>query len=328
MRILFRAAAGPRLGFGHLVRCRSIARALGVTPAVSIRGSLNTRSIAAARGWEVRPDSLDLLQPQAAPDVLVVDDPSPADARRWVGAARRRRVPVATLHDLGLGFTDSDLPIDGSIDAHRDATHATLAGPMFAVLDPAIPHAREDAAQAARGGVLVALGGGAHIHRVGARLAAALVAALPHMAVRIIEGFTRPGRQRGASPDVTWVAAPNGLASELSRASIVVVAGGMTLYEAAALGRPAVALAVVPAQRATIAGFARRGAAIDAGLMDDEGAVPRVTEAVAALASDVMGADRLGATAARLVDGRGVFRVADALRELASRRTGEASHAA
>ena len=34
LRVLFRAAAGPRRGFGHLVRCRSLARALGVRPLV------------------------------------------------------------------------------------------------------------------------------------------------------------------------------------------------------------------------------------------------------------------------------------------------------
>ena len=38
LRILFRAPAGPRRGFGHLVRCRSLARALGVRPLIALRG--------------------------------------------------------------------------------------------------------------------------------------------------------------------------------------------------------------------------------------------------------------------------------------------------
>ena len=38
LRILFRAPAGARRGFGHLVRCRSLARALGVRPLISLRG--------------------------------------------------------------------------------------------------------------------------------------------------------------------------------------------------------------------------------------------------------------------------------------------------
>jgi hypothetical protein len=53
LRVLFHAAAGPRLGFGHLVRCRSLARALGVDARVSIRGSAATRVAAALAGWQV-----------------------------------------------------------------------------------------------------------------------------------------------------------------------------------------------------------------------------------------------------------------------------------
>ena len=46
--VVFRVAAGPRLGFGHLVRCRAIARALGVEPRVSIRGTAATRRAGAS----------------------------------------------------------------------------------------------------------------------------------------------------------------------------------------------------------------------------------------------------------------------------------------
>ena len=35
LRVLFRVAAGPRRGFGHLVRSLSLARALGITTALT-----------------------------------------------------------------------------------------------------------------------------------------------------------------------------------------------------------------------------------------------------------------------------------------------------
>ena len=57
MTVVFQAAAGPRLGFGHLVRCRSLARALGLTPRVWVRGSAATRAAARALGCEVLPES-------------------------------------------------------------------------------------------------------------------------------------------------------------------------------------------------------------------------------------------------------------------------------
>ncbi len=327
MRVLFRAPAGPRTGFGHLVRCRSLARALGTAPFVSVRGTAQTRRLAASRGWDIAPGGLVLLD-RSAPDLLVVDDPSPDEAGRWVRAAQRRRVPVATLHDLGLGFTDSDLAIDGSLGSPRRGAHATLAGPAFTVLDPEVTHTREDALHAPGCGVLVALGGGSAVRRVGPGLAEEIARVLPHMPVRIAGGFTHgsPSTPRGSR--VTWVHAPDGLAAALRESAIVVSAGGLTLYEAAALGRPAVALAVVAAQRPTIAAFARRGAAVDAGFIGDADVVRRVVDAVAALAAEPTRAAHLGASAARVIDGRGVFRVADALRELAAGGRRRGTHAA
>ncbi len=53
LRVLFRAAAGPRRGFGHLVRCRSLGRALGVRPLVSVRGGRLAEHTAIALGCDV-----------------------------------------------------------------------------------------------------------------------------------------------------------------------------------------------------------------------------------------------------------------------------------
>lgn len=324
MRVLFRVAAGPRLGFGHLVRCRSLARALGVPPIVSIRGSLETRRAAAARGFEVWLGGISLLRGGARPDVLVVDDPSAQQATLWVRRAREYGVPVATLHDLGLGYVDSELPIDGSIEPGRHG-EVGLAGPMYAVLDPSIAIAR-DRHETGREGVLIALGGGGHVHRWGLQLASAILELRPDTRVRIVEGFSHTAAG-SSDPRIEWVSAPQGLSEQLASAAVAVVAGGLTLYEAAALGTPAVALAVVTAQQPTIRGFARRGAVLDAGLVTDPLAARHAAVAVADLLTHPARAHKLGGTAAHLVDGRGVFRAADAIRQLAG-RSEDHSHAA
>ena len=270
MRVLFRAAAGPTLGFGHLVRCRSIARALGVIPTVSIRGSRETQITASARGFEVRNGGTALLRGPSRPDVLVIDDPSADQAARWVRRARQAGVPVATLHDVGLAYTPSDLAIDGSIAPRTDAPTLTLAGPTYAALDPSIATARcESPGQ--RNDVLIALGGGSHVTRWGHAIAAGILARRPDTRVRIAAGFT--STPASADPRVTWVSAPYGLVDELRQAQVAVVGGGMTLYEAAALGAPTVAVALVPAQRPTIQGFARRRAVVDGGTLSDAASV-------------------------------------------------------
>src|SRR5690349_14513601 len=139
--ILFRAAAGPRRGFGHLVRCKSLATALDVTPVISLRGTEKTRRAAKTMGCELVPGG-----PQAAMDasgcrVLVVDDPIAADARRWIRAARKSGRKVASVHDLGIGCLDADLVIDGTVcrSPKLDTCAAeVLSGPDYAVLDPGL----------------------------------------------------------------------------------------------------------------------------------------------------------------------------------------------
>ncbi|HEY7791062.1 MAG TPA: hypothetical protein VIC33_11145, partial [Vicinamibacterales bacterium] len=53
MQVLFRAAGGPRRGFGHLVRSAWLARALEVEPRVSVRGGRTAARVARRLGLEV-----------------------------------------------------------------------------------------------------------------------------------------------------------------------------------------------------------------------------------------------------------------------------------
>jgi hypothetical protein len=54
VRALFRVAAGPRLGFGHLVRARTLSRALGIArPLVSLRGGPEARKAALSLGMRL-----------------------------------------------------------------------------------------------------------------------------------------------------------------------------------------------------------------------------------------------------------------------------------
>jgi len=310
----FRVAAGPRVGFGHLVRCRSLARAMGVTPVVSIRGTARTRAFAAARGWMVADDVT-----SQRPDLIVVDDPDGPSAAAWVKRARRLGVPVASIHDLGLAQVESDLVIDGSFASVAGvAGRPALSGPRFAILDPSIVAIRRENHEPSAGRVLIALGGGSHVLALAGRLSRAIAVRSPEAVIRVVRGFAA-GRQAPRLRHAAWVEAPNGLGAELSDAQVAVVAGGVTLYEACALGVPVVALAVTAAQHVTVRAAACRGAAIDTGRPPvDDGMVSRTADAVAALLQNAERRRRQSAAARVLVDGNGAARVADRLRQLAA----------
>jgi UDP-2,4-diacetamido-2,4,6-trideoxy-beta-L-altropyranose hydrolase len=320
VRVLFRAAAGPRVGFGHLVRCRSLARAMGAVPRMSVRGGATARRAAATMGWSLVASASAGAMSAERPDVLVVDDPSTRLAAVWVRAARRLGIPVVTIHDLGLGRVASDLPIDGSVLEEGRPGRREPIGPAHMILDPEILATRRRRVRPPAMRVLIALGGGAHVYHLAAGIARAVAARVPDVRIHAAAGFSRPRRQP-TLPRGRWVTAPDGLARELSRATVAVVAGGVTLYEACALGVPAVAVAVTPAQRRTIQGIARYGAVLDGGMSSDDVAIDRLAKATAALLGDARARRRLSASGRRLVDGEGAFRVAERIRELSIGRT-------
>jgi spore coat polysaccharide biosynthesis predicted glycosyltransferase SpsG len=175
------------------------------------------------------------------------------------------------------------------------------------------------------GRVVIALGGGAHVRRFARALVSAIARRAPGATVVVAAGFSR-GPRPALPARARWIDA-NGLAAELARASVAVLGGGVTLYEASVSGTPVVALAVTRAQQQTVRAFARRGAAIDAGRAGTTGFATRVAAGVARLLAFESQARVMGTQAHKLVDGRGAERVAIRLATLADRME-ESSHAA
>jgi len=304
-RVLFVAAAGPRRGYGHLVRCVSFARALGVRPLLAVRGSRRVVDTALAFGADVVADASPRVVRALQPDVVIVDDPIASSAKRWITAGRRAGALVVTVHDLGLGCREADVVIDGSVTrAGRGPKGSTsLNGSRFALLDPRL-HETVRAREAQHRRVVIALGGGPRVRLAGA-IADAIVAADPNTEVRIAGGFVVA--PRSASSKVVWIGASRGLAAELAQASAAVVGGGVSLYEACALGVPTVGVPVVAAQVPTVRAFGRRGAVVAAPF---GASAQDVADRTVSLMNDPTLQRSLTRRSQTLVDGRGASRAA------------------
>ena len=320
LRVLFRAPAGPRRGFGHLVRCRSLARALGVRPLIAIRGGQPARAAARALGCDVIEGAPAAVIARVAPQVVVVDDPIASNARRWIACARRAGCRVVTVHDLGLGACDGDLVVDGSIVVRRGGPEGPplrtfLTGPRFALLDPAFASPLRAVRHPRTPRVLIALGGGPRAV-LGYSIARAVRREMPWVSIRIAGGFavaSAAHRHR-----IAWTGPLNGLASELAACDVAVVGGGVSLYEAGARGVAAVAVPVVVPQRPTVRGFVTAGAALgDATTAPD---AERVARDVVRLLRQPALRTALAGQGRKLVDGRGAGRVAEAIRRLVAGR--------
>lgn len=307
-RIVFRAAAGPRIGYGHLVRMTVLGRAMGVSPIVSVRGTTDAVRVARRLKCRVARGGAAAVLRRARASLLVIDDPSANRARAWVRAAAQRGVPVASVHDLGLAACGTDLAVDGSVVQPGAAWAApSLVGPRYLILDNESASWRDPRTPS----VLIALGGGPR-RRAALALARAIREARPDVAVRIAGGLT------ASTPDalpagLTWLGPRRSLGTDLARATVAVVGGGVSLYEACRVGTPAVGVAVVPAQQPTVSGLAATEAVIDGGTVAD---LDRVARRALSLLDDAPLRRRLSRNGRALVDGRGADRVAHWLRRL------------
>jgi spore coat polysaccharide biosynthesis predicted glycosyltransferase SpsG len=284
LRILFRAAAGPRRGYGHLVRCRSLARALGVRPLVALRGGRRVMDTAVALGCDVVSGSAARVLSRLRPDVLVVDDPIAVDARGWIRVARRIECLVVSIHDLGLGCLDADLVVDGSITNHARARNGlTLAGPKDAVLDPSLSRHSvrlqpdEDEDERDPYSVLVALGGGPRAELAN-DIAEAIVESNPQARVRIAGGFE--GLPRDDAARIAWI------------------------------GPTRMGVPVVTARRPTVTASVKRGVA--PGVTRGRVTAKSVPDECAELLTNDAMRRHMARMGRKLIDGRGAFRVAAA----------------
>jgi spore coat polysaccharide biosynthesis predicted glycosyltransferase SpsG len=348
--VLFRVAGGHRLGFGHIVRAMSLAKALEVPAWFSVRGTDNARRVARHLGAQLDErtfeETLTAAEQSSELKLVVIDDPNQHTAELALAAirrhARKQVVAVASVHDLGIAPIATDLAIDGSIVSlrrHWPATQALL-GSRYAVLDGEIARlrayraARVDTASAhptpampfidEQPRIVISLGGGQRAC-LSWRLGREIAQAFPDVQVIVAAGFgsiARAARKKELAGctmrNLRPLRAPEELRLEIARATIALVAGGVTLYEAAALGVPAVAVAIVPAQRPTIAGFVRVGAASAAGdaSVDAAGVIARVMRRVARLLDDARARELMTLAQRAAVDGQGSQRVAQALQRL------------
>ena len=287
MRVALFFDEGPGAGLGHRRRMEALAAELGT------------------RGHECR---LRALPPDdVVPDGVVVVDSYRVRADNGLFAPAR---VIGAVDDLARDLA-VDLVVDpspGALGAAHRRARRVLAGASYALV-PAPPAGVVEAAVDGPVARVLVTTGAADADGVGARIAGALRATGIESEIRLVVG---PWGAAGVPEGVVAVHSPDGLASELAAASVVVTAGGVALLEACLLGRPIVALALAENQRQAVFGLEREGAVTAA----TPEAVPDV---VGTLLADRSRRIELANAARSAIDGKGPTRVVDVLEQLVSR---------
>ena len=336
MRILFRAEGDQGVGFGHLMRCLSLAdtfRSRGVEVAF-VTNARTGRELLEQRGYEV----LSTSDAISAPDPSLEAESMESSVRRCPAQALIvdsylvsedlfrsyfELFPlVGTIDDLKAEIYPASFLIHVSIGhtypeyAEVDRCHWVLAGLPYCLLRQEFEDVTPRVVRDRVSDVLVTTGS-MDIDDVPVRLAGALVEALPGVRVHVVEGnlFTNTkGLQELAAvhSNVVIHRRVQSMRALMEQADVAVSAGGVTVYELMRCGTPVVALALADNQVRIMDKLAESEQLVLARNCGD------AVGAVEALSANFKQREFLSRRGQEVIDGQGARRVVDAILALAS----------
>jgi len=320
MKVLIYTIGDVVNGFGHVMRSLTLAVQLHqrgvevvfVTPDNTPGLDRLRRSPFAVLG-HVNDDWLSM------PAEVVIIDVEHGPRRPFLKAARERYQNVVTVCGSGYKVDDpaavgelSDLVIEQNPFAHARTLPAdTLTGPEYIMIDPRYA----DLTPNQNGPIVLSMGGG-DPYGVTQPIANALGAAgYPHVKIIVGPAAAMPDIRNG-KPHI--IRAPDSLLTYLDGASLFIGALGMTSFEAAAAGVPALLVSWTGDHEQVVQLFDESGAAINCGLavnLNSAGVTELIGNIATLLAYEQVWS-RMSAAARRLCDGQGAGRVADKLIEM------------
>jgi spore coat polysaccharide biosynthesis predicted glycosyltransferase SpsG len=323
--VWIRTSAGPQMGFGHLKRTMNLARLLNdcTMPLFLIdpqdrwsRQQLADQGMAfiyepMGSVWKHIPD----------PKAILVDTRNVAGLDTLIDEARKRDIPVISIHDLGLSPVYSDISIDGSIfpdfTNFPNSNAAFYSGTEYMVLDPIyrLMHQQEKFIDERIHTVFINLGGG-NSGRYFEKVLEGLKLWDRNLEIIGAPGYVSWGQESFARKnwgplEFRWSREP--VAPYCLKADLAITAGGLAAYEALCTGTPIVALAYDRYQQTAIRKISQKGACIDLGIGQEfePSSLPRI---LSDIDPDREKRREFSTKGRSIVDGRGAERVAQIVR--------------
>ncbi len=337
-RVCFWIDYGPRVGTGHLGRARALAAALsarGVDSLVCYRSGgageragafgIRLEGLSAADGVAFR-EAFAARAAETRAGCLILDNYGAEESD--VRALKEKGFKVAAVDDWAR-----PLPADVLVNPNTGACEADygsrppgadiLFGPEYALIPPELVRAAREAEGRgrARGERVLVVFGGSDPAGLTPGVCERLLEADGSLNLDVVTGPLVSGEVRGRVAEMASAHAGRlrvhaglpSLASLFASATLAVSAGGITKYELALFGVPAVLVSVADNQVQSTEGMAALGACAYAGRAfgpDAAGPAEIVQEAVGLLA-DSDRRKEIAAAARRAIDGSGADRVAD-----------------
>ena len=341
LSVLFRCDASPSIGLGHLVRCLALADELrenhGVAVSFAMRASPLASELVKRRSYPIlqAPDGAVFDQEawlrdcilKSGAQILVVDvrdDLSKAALESLVG----KGTVVAVLVDLSERRWAADLAFYPPVPQVEKVDWSAFRGKLcigweWVVLRPQFAQSAP-LRKSSKCSLLIAMGGSdpagltlkavRAVDGLGGDFESVIIvgAGFCHrQALGDVLGQTR--RRFTVREDVSEMSAA------MAQADLAVCSFGMTSYELAAMGVPAVCVCLTEDHAESASGLVAAGMAISVGV-DDQDTETRLAAAVEGLLVDKNARGQMSARARELVDGRGAWRIAEVLVSTAAGR--------
>jgi spore coat polysaccharide biosynthesis predicted glycosyltransferase SpsG len=322
--------ASPSKGFGHLRRSLVLARLLTANSTIQVIFVLAAHdqwsgTQIESNGFELHRIAPGLPWPVGeTPLGLVIDIRGEEVSRALALEAKRRGVPLLSIHDLGLELLPSNVIVDGSVapgEFGAAQQGALYSGISYLVLDPvfaALNRLVKQLRPSIRNVVIAPGGGDARQYFPGILKGLRLWGR--DLEVTGLRGFSSWGQEQIAFEDWSpvrfrWAERDAAVPELMFDADLIIAAGGLSVYEAMCVGTPVMAFAWDDYQHVTVARLNGLGGCIDLGkgmLLEPS----MVRDQVSELDGDFEARKRLSERGRQLVDGVGAWRVTQLVRGL------------
>ncbi|MGZ3696749.1 MAG: PseG/SpsG family protein [Bdellovibrionota bacterium] len=349
--VLFRTDADSRIGSGHLNRCLSLAqkfREAGHPVTFVLRHAdlaAQERIASFSFAWVRIPADLDysrelpwLLEKfPTLPGSFVLDVSHPLTFgaldpfSSYVEALRKAGILVTLLDGMGEQCLATKLPIAPDLVilpyfGAKGLKMHSLAGEKFAIFDPAYQKAQRPRKIRPSANRLLFTFGGSDPNYTTLKALDALpevVRAVPSLQTRVIVGPSYSDQLKRAihehpeihSGRVEMIDAPSCLLEHLEWCDLAVSSSGLTKYELALTGTPALLISIDETHARINQEFVRMGSAIDLGVHSEVSPMKLGARIVMAL-GDEKSRKELSAAGQRLLDAEGTTRILSELNRL------------
>lgn len=329
IKILACLDANHQIGFGHAVRVSSILHQLKFAHSVILAG--DAQLLNDMFPWQrVYPISVThhnaffALLDEVKPDLILIDHPSPGAGFWEMMSSHASGIPVVAIDDEGGEF-DADLIVNGTVpEQYHQYTllkrkAKLLLGEEYALIRPIF--GKTTWTESEEASVVIVVGSADRASSWASLLASGMVDISKWGRVRMIVGRAFPNMSElEQSCSEFGITLESGLSGEhmavaLSQASVVLITGGMVVYEAIAVGVPAVVFPQVENMIPEAEWFAERGCIVNLGYEDGMNA-DLISEKVLDLLSSSSKRISMSTLQREVIDGEGISRVANEISQL------------